>query len=353
VWEIINTTPFAAERAWVRDKNGAEVWIVAVKGTFLISQDGVAQLADKQMEVCLAPKFRGEPNKSSLLYESDLVHTKLRTDVLLHGHAYAPKGQPTTEMRVRLKVADIDKELHVVGNRFYQHSLLGLRLSRPQPFTKMPLTYERAYGGTDFTSEDPKKHTGEVGNPVGRGFANRSAHLDGKPVPNIMIPKARFRKDSTAGFGPIAGHWAPRNKYAGTYDKNWEENRLPLLPEDFDERFYQSAPEDQQTSFLTGGELVELYNLTPEGFLRFYLPRIILGFTTSFGGKDLQQHRGVLHSIILEPDFPRVIMVWHTHLPCHHKVYKLLSTTVIQKRRIRSFKRNLSDEMPVGITRRI
>ncbi len=35
-----NKTPFAAERSWVRDRNGAEVWLVAVKGTFNILPDG-------------------------------------------------------------------------------------------------------------------------------------------------------------------------------------------------------------------------------------------------------------------------------------------------------------------------
>ena len=35
--------------------------------------------------------------------------------------------------------------------------------------------------------------------------------------------------------------------------------------------------------------------------------------------------------MILEPDFPRVSLVWHTALPCHFKVQKLERTIVTLK----------------------
>jgi hypothetical protein len=49
-------------------------------------------------------------------------------------------------------------------------------------------------------------------------------------------------RPSPAGFGPIACHWQPRVGFAGTYGDAWVANRLPLLPDDFDDRFFQSAP---------------------------------------------------------------------------------------------------------------
>lgn len=36
--------------------------------------------------------------------------------------------------------------------------------------------------------------------------------------------------------------WQPRLRYAGTYDQHWMDERLPFLPEDFDLRYFQSAP---------------------------------------------------------------------------------------------------------------
>ena len=63
-------------------------------------------------------------------------------------------------------------------------------------------------------------------------------------------------------FGPLAAHWQPRVQWGGTYGDKWAKDRQPLLPEDFDERFFQSAPEDQQApTYLKGGEAVELVKL--------------------------------------------------------------------------------------------
>ncbi|NHZ66942.1 DUF2169 domain-containing protein [Massilia sp. CCM 8694] len=47
----------------------------------------------------------------------------------------------------------------------------------------------------------------------------------------------------------IGRHWEPRSQYVGTYDKHWEEEVFPSLPEDFDEQHYQCAPEDQQIAY--------------------------------------------------------------------------------------------------------
>ncbi len=353
MWAIVNKTPFQAERGWVRDKDGAEVWLVAVKGTFLIEADGTLRLAEEQEEVRLAQVFRGDPAETSLLYDSDLVHKKSATDVLVHGHAYAPRGRPATQVDVTLKLGPIHKTLRVIGDRYWRNSALGLRMTPPEPFLKIPLTYERAYGGTDQISENPKHHDWERLNPVGRGFATRTEHLIDTPMANVEAPKRPIRSSMSrpppAGFGPIAGHWSPRVELAGTYDEKWERERQPLLAVDFDERFHQSAPADQQVpGFLRGGEEVVVRNLTPSGILKFLLPRVTLGFVTHFDRQDNQRHRGCLHTVILEPDVPRVLMVWHTNLPCHNKGLKLLSTTVRLKRRIHVSQQRIASGLWTG-----
>jgi hypothetical protein len=337
MWILDNHTPFAAEQTWVRDKNGAEVWVVAVKGTFIINPDGSTKLAEEQMEVCRVPKYVGEPGKSSLLYESDLVHNKPMTDIILHGHAYSPKGKPTTQVDVTMKVGTIVKTLRVFGDRFWKRGLLGLKMTAPEPFTKMPIVYERAFGGIDQQSDNPKKHGWERRNLVGTGFAVESKHLVGQRAPNVEEPKALIsswkQRPQPAGFGPIARNWSPRLELAGTYDEKWEKERLPLLPDDFDEHFYLCAPMDQQApKYFRGEEPVELRNLTPDGELRFNLPRVALGFETRFFTGETIPHRAALHTVILEPNVPRVIMVWHTFLPCHSKALKLQKSTIRQKR---------------------
>ena len=134
---------------------------------------------------------------------------------------------------------------------------------------------------------------------------------------------------------PIAGHWSPRVELAGTYDENWENNRQPLLAEDFDDDFYQNAPLDQQIlGFLKGGELVEVFNMTPTGRLRFRLPRVSFALSTKFDDGTTADHRAVLHTVTIKPDFPKVVLVWHLNHECHHKVLKLLNTSIRIKDRI-------------------
>ncbi len=352
MWALNNQTPFAAERCWVRDKNGAEVWLVAVKATFSIEADGATSIAEEQEEVNIAAKFRGAPDCSSLLYDTDLPYLKKNTDILIEGHAYAPQGRPVKEIDVAFKVAKIQKILRVIGDRQYVKTLAGITLSAPQTFTKMPITYERAFGGTDLLSDDPKQHDWEARNPIGCGFVTKKAHLAGKSAPNIEDPGSLIshwkNRPRPMGFGPIAGHWSPRVELAGTYDEQWEETRQPLLAEDFDERYYQCAPEDQQIpGYLKGGELVDLYNLTPNGHLQFHLPRISLSLTTNFDDGTREQHRAVIHTVTIKPDDAKVVMVWHTHLECHHKVLKLMNTSIRLKRRIMLSERGKTYEIVV------
>ena len=332
MWTVSNNTPFAADRTFVCDRDGAMVWIVVIKGTFLIQTDGSAVVADKQADVCVKPQHRGEPELSSLVYDIDLIHTKPATDIILNGHAYAPKGKPAFEVDATMQVAGITKTVRAYGDRTWERGFAGMKMTDPQPFVKMPIVYERAFGGGDKSSSDVKNPRWERRNPVGVGFAKSPELLAGQPAPNIEDPQSLLSavklKAHPAGFGPIGRHWEPRVDWAGTYDEKWGKERLPLLPRDFDERFYQCAPADQQApQYLKGGEPVALLNLSPEGLLRFNLPRVWLTFRTRLANEVIDHHAN-LHTVILEPDVPRVIMAWHTSVPCHGKDAKLQGTTV-------------------------
>jgi hypothetical protein len=106
---------------------------------------------------------------------------------------------------------------------------------------------------------------------------------------------------------------------------------MPLYPTDLDDRFFLCSPEDQRpAAFLRGGEVVDLVNLTPGGRITFVLPRFAFRFETEFRGKPSVVHRARLHTVILEPDAPRAIMVWHTALPAHADALRLTQTSINQ-----------------------
>ncbi|MCM5680087.1 DUF2169 domain-containing protein [Schlegelella sp. S2-27] len=338
MWQLDNRTPFAADRAWVRDRDGTEIWLVAVKASFTLQPDGRLKVADEQPPVTQAPRHNGKPGGSSLQYDTDLPRTRLTTDVILNGCAHAPRAEPVASLDVGLAVGPVVKMLRVFGDRIWQ----GRSMSSPRPFTAMPLVYERAYGGRDARAGTPEAPSLDVRNPVGTGWIEAAEHADGTPLPNVEDPRALIRhwndRPAPAGFGAIACHWQPRASLAGTYDDHWEQTRLPLLPDDFDDRHYQCAPLDQQApQFLRGGEPVTLRNLTlGGGDVRFHLPRVHLAFETFFrAGEQVAHAPPRLHTVILEPGEARVSLVWHTSLPCHPKVLKLQRTRIRLKQDLR------------------
>jgi hypothetical protein len=317
------------ERAFARDCDGAEKWIVAVRATFDFDVNGYVSVAKTQQDVCLAPIHFGDPSVSSMKYDTDLVRAKSGTDIIVHASAHAPGGRPAPHVDVGWSVGTLTKRLRIYGDRVWEKRKTGIAPSEPVPFVSLPIRYERAWGGT--SSDDGVT---DPANPVGIG---RDA-TPGKPVPNCTFPDDPIllpgRDRLPAGFGPIAYHWQPRVGLAGTYDQVWRRTRYPLLPIDFQDGYLRCAPIDQQVNhFLSGGEDVILNNISQDGYVRFLLPRIHLGFSTQLGRKTVH-HRGVLHTIVLEPEERRLLMIWNAVLSCHHTLYDLKQTIVVEKTRL-------------------
>jgi hypothetical protein len=337
MWEVDNRTPFAADADWLRDRDGADVWIVAVKATFSIAEDGTLDIAAQQPPVIRVPVYHGDPATSSLKYDTDLVLTKSTTDVLVVGHACAAEGRAVEQLEVGFKVGPVQKVLHVAGDRTWG----PLGASPPEPFSRMPIVYERSFGGRDALSSRPDRDW-HWENPVGCGFAVTRRNSQGLRLPNIEARGSRMQawddRPRSAGFGPLCTHWKDRAAFAGTYDERWKAQRYPLLPDDFDDRFFQSAPADQQApAFLVGGEPVLLVNLTSRGRLQFRLPRLRFGFDSRFfdGSRRIHPTRH-MHTVIVEPDVPRVSLVWQSALRCHDKPHKLERTLVTLKEDLRT-----------------
>ncbi|MCK4857540.1 MAG: DUF2169 domain-containing protein [candidate division Zixibacteria bacterium] len=332
MWELNNRTPFAAERIAVIDKNGERHWVVVVKGTFDILPNGRLKLSDKQVEPKFAPEYNGIDGESSLLYEQDLIASKVRTDVYVNGHAYAPDGRPCTEVPVGLKTPLGNKTLVVRGDRLWERNIVGLiKPSQPRPFVKMPVVYERAYGGYDKQDADPSAHRMYDRNPIGAGFFTKRSHRLGHRLPNIEFP-GKAMDAGPAGFGAICSFWQPRRSYQGTYDAKWIEKRRPLLAVDYDPQALQCALNDQQIGpHLRGGEPIGLFNLTPTGTLTFTIPKHYFTFTTLIGMRSLE-HWAAINTVIIEPEYPRVIVVWHSTLSCHHDIDDIDFTIIREKR---------------------
>ena len=335
MWSLDNRTRHRVGKTWGRTKDGVHEWIVCVKGTYDIEPSrGSVSLSDEQVEPLRLPVYLAEPGASSLRYDADLVAPKPVTDIVLNGTAYSPGGRPSTDFIVTMSVGPVQKSIRVRGNRRWSDGPFATQPSRPEPLSRVPITYERAYGGYDNRDPDVRRHIMDPRNPVGCGVS-RPEHRAGQPLPNFECVSGDSESSGPAGFGPIDSFWSPRREYTGTFDQGWEENRRPLLPVDWDPRSLLCSPRDQLPStFLQGGEHVELINLTPNGRLQFVLPRVFFVFTTLVDGRR-EEHRGRLSTVIIEPDYPRVIMVWLTAMLWPGDIEYLDKTIVREKAFVR------------------
>jgi uncharacterized protein YjbI with pentapeptide repeats len=191
---------------------------------------------------------------------------KLRGELLVHGSCYAP-GKVTT-CPVKVTLGSIDKSLYVVGDRFWQREVF----SEPEPFERMELRYENAFGGEGFAE-----------NPLGKGYAPIETP-DGPvhPLPNIELPGQMIRRPTDrpepAGFGSYDLTWPQRFSMVGTYGDEWLKEDFPGLAKDIDWRFFNEAPADQQIEgYFRGGETFVVENMHPEkAQVRGALPNVVV-----------------------------------------------------------------------------
>jgi len=318
-----NTTPFAGMIYVLPDADGVDTAFTVVKATFALGEH--TSIAEQQVPVALADVYHGEPHTSSIKIPSDLSLTKARTDVLLLGTAYAPRGR-TTQMDVSIAVGPLQKAVRVFGNRQWKRSGVGHSASPPEPFETMPLVWERAYGGVDRKGSEVRA---EHRNPVGAGYraSDGDKSLDGLPLPNLEDPEQLIggwkEHPAPACFAPVCGHWEPRRSLAGTFDGKWMETRSPFLPKDFNPGFLQIAPSGLVASrYLEPGTEIEIHGATPAGRLRVRIPPVRIETTYVF---DAVPHvvPANLDTVVVQPDDTRLTLVWRSAMRCDKKTLRL------------------------------
>lgn len=244
----------------------------------------------------------GSPELSSLRAATDVLLTKPGADVYVTGTAHSFEARPSREWDAWLRLGHsghqplIDKMLHLTGPRYWLPGQEERPLSTPEPAATVALRYELAYGGWGFDQQDAPDADPRVfaSNPSGSGWfgsAQRCHHPGARyetddvvAAPQIEYPDnpiiAINQEYRVAGLGPLARHWHPRTSYAGTYDDAWqaqfEREDVPDYPHDFDNRFFQYAPDDQIVAGeLLGDEEMQLGGFFPETQnLRTSLPQL-------------------------------------------------------------------------------
>jgi hypothetical protein len=315
MFDLINSTPFNVRTSLLFDLEGNNLAVAAVKGTFTLPMNGEQpSLAEEQLDVLARDDYDDPSKMSCIRYPADLVMGKNGTDIGLDGTAYSPFNKPVTSLKVSVQAGHLSKTVLVLGNRYWTKSLFrpGYAVTKPEPFERMPLTWERSYGGKSKSKKGETVLFAE--NPAGTGFVFPGNRVGGVRLPNVEDPKQRIRTwrktypPATFGFSlPCAAH---RIRYSGTHDETWVKKRRPLPPGDLSLRFFNYAqPELVSDGFLTGGETVTLTHLTPDGQRSFQVPMVEIRTTFNIKGRKVSK-KALVHTLMIEPDKNRFYVTW-------------------------------------------
>jgi hypothetical protein len=337
--ELVNTTEFPAGMTVGFRKDGRELVVVAIKGTFTFEANGDGpSLAAEQEPLTEADKSNGEPGVSSILYETDYAHHKPFCDVLVNGCAHAPAGGAVRSIEVGLEVGPIRKRFRTVGHRYWERGLISGLMTEPEPFTSMPISYDCAFGGAD-ASDDNSKIMTYAHNPVGIGYypLTRGRATGRNKLPNTEeIGKSVSDTNSSyrpMSFGTVGRNFKSRIAFAGSYDDQWLRRRAPLFPEDFDPRYFQAAPTDQQMPYPGGGEDIVLESLTPNRYVTFKLPTVTMPVVVLPHNAREWNISAVVDTILIEPARLRFMLTWRATIPVRKNCFELRQIVVGQGRK--------------------
>lgn len=139
-----------------------------------------------------------------------------------------------------VQIGQSHKRLRVLGPRRWEHGTL----SEPLPVGSVAMDWRSAWGGAAIAE-----------NPVGCGVRDGS---DAITVPCIEHSEHRWSSPDESSRPActlpldVAHPW--RRRFAGTYDASYLERFYPGMPADFDHRFFNRAPVDQQIPGLWRGD---------------------------------------------------------------------------------------------------
>ena len=208
-----------------------------------------------------------------------------------------------------------------VGNREWRRAGVGYAPSAPEPFDRMPISYDNAFGGTDARMRDPAQHGTYLPNPVGRGW---HMHIYpelvlGTPVSNteetrdpVRDPGGKYRP---MAFGPIGRGWPSRIRLCRARMTRTGSTTCSRSCRMISTRATFSArPDDQQIALPAWWRDGALINLTPDGRREFALPSVEMPIVFFRRRADRVAMNGTLDTLLFEPDAERFSMVWRASL---------------------------------------
>ncbi|MEY0875015.1 DUF2169 family type VI secretion system accessory protein [Providencia manganoxydans] len=321
--ELTNNAKHTVAKATVMlDKAGFEHLVVVIKATYRLPDDHqLARPIIPPPALAYTDTYSGEVGTSAPLYDADFVLRKQKCDVVFNASAFAPNAHPVCHLTVSAQVGEMIKAISVIGPRQWLQKSEYYIAGDVQPFTAVPLHYGFAFGGQYQYQEEVISHPT---NPLGQGYFSLEKPNLEMIMPQLEDPSALIaspdNKVKPIALSVLPRHYGERVKYAGTFDEKWRNETAPFLPDDFDERYFQSAPDDQQIDFPVGNEKIVLINMHPtRSEIHFKLPRL------NNIPVRLYQRDGAtvvltpkVDTLYFEPEQDFFSVIWRCHHPIHN-----------------------------------
>ncbi len=308
---------------------GNWILLATAKATFCVEEDGSVAL-DRENPFPLL--LEDEETELGILPRDNLPRWDDVFEVAMLGKAYTPDGKPAYQMDVSFGVGKETRVLRVIGDRAWSGKGQEAQITRPQPFTEMPLTYERAFGGTCEVLIDRESpiDIADPNNPIGRGLNAEPAvqqltrmlnppkgfpqYNELRLLPNVENPKALIARWDDAptpvSFATVPLSTALHMNRAVDL-KEGEEPTLEDPP--FTAATFHRAHPDCVMALPEPDASVRLTGVTRKGRLEFKLPQIQIFADFQFGFQS-----GSLplrpHFLMLLPEQMRFYIVFRNRM---------------------------------------
>ena len=183
--EFVNQTPYPAKFLTGSTGEREIIGIVACKVTYRLRDKTLVPVTGEEAWPVFDKPFEFE----GVPLSPEVDFRKKGVDILVFGPAVAPAGKPVSRMNVTAVCGQVRHSVAVFGDRVWKNSAQGLTPSDPVPFTTMPLTNDRAYGGSALMAGAEVVHTI---NPAGRGLLFEQKEAEGTHLPNLEEPGAQI-----------------------------------------------------------------------------------------------------------------------------------------------------------------